>query len=242
MAQCSPSDITIAIDGFAGCGKSTLAKDLSVMLGYTFIDTGAMYRAVTWYVLHHDVDITQPIKWAQHLEALPFRYECSNGSFKIFFKEKWLDVEIRSLEIAQYVSTIAAIPAIRTWLVRQQQHLGQAGGVVLDGRDISTVVFPNAELKLFVTADIDIRTQRRMADLIQQGQKPDMDLVRQNLLDRDKLDSSRTDSPLQPAPDSLWLDTSRISRIDQLGIALQAVRYKQNLKTRPGSPIFRGAN
>lgn len=212
------------------------------MLGYTFIDTGAMYRAVTWYVLQQGMDMLQPINWELHLEGLPFRYECANGAFKIFYGEKWLDSEIRSLEIAHHVSTVAAIPSIRTWLVRQQQLLGQAGCVVLDGRDIATVVFPNAELKLFVTADIEIRTQRRMADLIQQGQMPDRDKVQQNLMDRDRLDSSRADSPLQPAPDSVWLDTSRMSRIDQLGVAMQAVRYKQNLKTRPGLPIFRGAN
>ncbi len=234
LAQCSPSDIIIAIDGFAGCGKSTLAKDLSVTLGYTFIDTGAMYRAVTWYVLQQHIDVHQPLDWKQHLESLPFRYECANSNFRIFFNEKLLDSEIRSLEIAQHVSAIAAVPAIRAWLVRQQQQLGQTGCVVLDGRDIGTVVFPNAELKLFVTAEIEIRTQRRMTDLIHQGQTPDIDTVRQNLIDRDRLDSSRADSPLQPAPDSIWLDTSRMTRIDQLAIALQAARSKQNLKGNSG--------
>lgn len=212
--------IIIAIDGYAGCGKSTLAKDLCATLGYAFIDTGAMYRAVTWHALTEGLPPDPDLAWPSLLAALPLEFRQEEGRFRILFGGRDIEAELRSMEVARQVSAYAALSPVRAWLVRRQQELGRGGGVVLDGRDIGTVVFPDAELKLFVTADLEARTRRRILDLQRQGIEADPAEVRENLLRRDAIDSSRADSPLQAAPDALWMDTSHMTRPGQLAIAL----------------------
>lgn len=225
--------IIIAIDGFAGCGKSTLARDLCAALGYAFIDTGAMYRAVTWHALSGNLAADPTLPWAGMLSALPLEFRQEGERFRILFDGEDIEGAIRSMEVARSVSAYAALSPVRAWLVRRQQELGRSGGVVLDGRDIGTVVFPEAELKLFVTAKLEARTQRRILDLQRQGLQADPDEVRENLVRRDTIDSSRADSPLQAAPDALWMDTSRMTRHGQLAIALAQALAVRNLKSAP---------
>lgn len=225
--------IIIAIDGFAGCGKSTLARDLCEALGYAFIDTGAMYRAVTWHAMSRGLAADPALPWAGLLGALPLEFRQEGARFRILFDGMDIEAEIRSMEVARNVSAYAALSPVRAWLVRRQQELGRAGGVVLDGRDIGTVVFPEAELKLFVTASLEARSQRRILDLQRQGLEADPAEVSENLARRDSIDSSRADSPLQAAPDALWMDTSHMTRPGQLAIALTAAVAVCDLKFPP---------
>lgn len=217
----SPSPkITIALDGYAACGKSTLARDLCAALQYSFIDTGAMYRAVTYWIINQDIDLDPHLPWIQVLQDLPFVWHVADGKFRITFDGKDIESEIRSMAVSSRVSDVAAVSGIRAFLVGQQQLLGRAGGVVLDGRDIGTVVFPDAELKLFITADSEVRVDRRLAELLGKGSAVSRSEVATNLMERDRIDSTREDSPLQAAPDALWLDTSRMDRAQQLRIVL----------------------
>lgn len=210
--------LTIAIDGFAACGKSTLARDLSSTLNYGFLDTGAMYRSITWCALKQGLDISSSLDWQTYLETWPLRFDLSEKGIEITFDGKSILSEIRNQAVAEQVSIIAAISPVRRWLVRQQQQIGAKGGVILDGRDIGTVVFPDADLKLFVTADLEVRVARRYDEMDSLGMKPDFATVKSNLIQRDTLDSQRADSPLRPAPDALWLDTTRLTRESQLEI------------------------
>ncbi len=219
MHSLSPK-ITIALDGYAACGKSTLARDLCAALEYSFIDTGAMYRAVTYWILRQGISLDPNRPWIQILKDVPFVWHVADGIFRITYNGLDIETEIRSMEVSSRVSDVAAVSGIRAFLVRQQQLLGREGGVVLDGRDIGTVVFPDAELKLFVTADTEIRVNRRLAELIAKGTPVTRADVKANLDERDLIDSTRQDSPLQAAPDALWLDTSRMDRVQQLRIVL----------------------
>ncbi len=216
--------ITIALDGFAACGKSTLARDLCTALNYSFIDTGAMYRAVTYCLLQKEMDLTGDQPWGRILQDLPLAWKIADGQFRIALEGLDIEDKIRSMAVSSRVSEVAAISGVRTFLVRQQQLLGRAGGVVLDGRDIGTVVFPDAELKIFVTADTEVRVQRRFSELQMKGVDIPIEEVRNNLAHRDHIDSTREDSPLQAAPDAVWLDTTRMDRKRQLGIALAAAQ------------------
>lgn len=219
MHSLSPK-ITIALDGYAACGKSTLARDLCDALQYSFIDTGAMYRAVTYWIISQNSELDPHRPWIQILQELPFVWHVVDGKFRITFDGHDIEAEIRSMAVSSRVSDVAAVSGIRTFLVRQQQILGRAGGVVLDGRDIGTVVFPDAELKLFVTADTEVRVDRRLSELLAKGTLVTRSDVANNLNERDRIDSTREDSPLQAAPDALWLDTSRMDRAQQLRIVL----------------------
>lgn len=217
--------ITIAIDGYAACGKSTLAKDLAKALGYTFIDSGAMYRAVALYCLENDLIDTNGVV---HLEQL----EKSIGSLqivissdqKVFLNQEDITEAIRTPRVAGIVSKIAAIKVVRQKLVEKQQALGKAGGIVMDGRDIGSVVFPYAELKLFVTASDAIRTQRRLAELQSKGEQQSEAEVLDNLKSRDLQDSTRAESPLVQVADAIVLDTSNLNREEQLAWALNKVQ------------------
>jgi cytidylate kinase len=217
--------ITIAIDGFAACGKSTLAKALAQELQYIFIDSGAMYRAVAFYFLeNHLINHSGAVQIEQlglHLHNI--KIEMSPEQ-KIYLNKQDITDAIRTPRVANVVSQVASIKAVRTKLVELQQQMGANGGIVMDGRDIGTVVFPNAELKIFVTASAEVRTQRRLAELEAKGERTDAASVQQNLLQRDHLDSTRKESPLAQASDAIILDTSDINQQEQLAWALEKVR------------------
>lgn len=217
--------ITIAIDGYAGCGKSTLAKDLAKALGYTFIDSGAMYRAVALYCLEMQlIDENGVVDQAQLEKSIAeLRIEISSDQ-KVFLNQADITEAIRTPKVAAIVSKIAAIKVVRQKLVEQQQALGKAGGIVMDGRDIGSVVFPNAELKLFVTASDAIRTQRRLAELHSKGELQTEAEVLANLKSRDHQDSTRAESPLVQVADAIVLDTSDLNREEQLAWALLEVQ------------------
>ena len=212
--------ITIAIDGHSSCGKSTMAKDLARRVGYIYVDTGAMYRSVTLYALQHQlIDADGNVK-ADELQAcmadihISFELNPETGRPDTYLNGECVEQQIRSLEVSSHVSPVAALPFVREAMVAQQQLMGQGGGVVMDGRDIGTVVFPNAELKVFVTASAEVRAQRRYDELQQKGMPADYADILRNVEERDYLDSHREVSPLRQAPDALLLDNSAMT-IDQ---------------------------
>jgi cytidylate kinase len=220
--------ITIAIDGHSSCGKSTMAKALSKELGYVFVDSGAMYRGVTLYCKQHELIIDgEPNELAilAHLDniTLSFQFNPERGASDLLLNGVNVETKIRTPEVASDVSKIAALPFVRKKLVDEQRKLGKNGGIVMDGRDIGSIVFPNAELKLFVTAAPEIRAQRRLLELQQSGIETTYDEVLRNLTERDYLDSNREDSPLIQTPDAIVIDTSHLKREEQLQMALELV-------------------
>lgn len=219
--------IIIAIDGYSSCGKSTIAKGLAKVLGYTFIDSGAMYRAVSLYFLENNIAFLpenrdeQAINKALDLIEIRFVLNPTTGNQETFLNGTNVENEIRKLYVANHVSKVSTISAVRKSLVAKQQAMGAQKGIVMDGRDIGTVVFPNAELKLFVTADADIRAQRRQLELEQKGETLALEIIKQNLLERDFIDSTREDSPLKKAADAIEIDTSFLNPEEQLELALK---------------------
>ncbi|MFN5440432.1 MAG: (d)CMP kinase [Flavobacteriia bacterium] len=216
--------ITIAIDGYAGCGKSTLAKALAKALDYTFIDSGAMYRAVAFYCLENNLVLEQDeIAEATLIQQLDQISIQLGSDQRVWLNDQDITEVIRSPRVAGIVSKVAAIKAVRVKLVELQRQMSAAGGIVMDGRDIGTVVFPDAELKIFVTASIEVRTQRRLEELRAKGEVVDQLAVEENLKSRDHQDSTRAESPLKQAADAVVLDTSALSREEQLSWALTRV-------------------
>ena len=216
--------ITIAIDGYAGCGKSTLAKALAKALDYTFIDSGAMYRAVAFYCLENNLVLEQDeIAEATLIQQLDQISIQLGSDQRVWLNNQDITEVIRSPRVAGIVSKVAAIKAVRVKLVELQRQMSAAGGIVMDGRDIGTVVFPDAELKIFVTASIEVRTQRRLEELRAKGEVVDQLAVEENLKSRDHQDSTRAESPLKQAADAVVLDTSALSREEQLSWALTRV-------------------
>lgn len=215
--------ITIAVDGFSSCGKSTLAKQLAAKLGYVYIDSGAMYRAVTLYALRNNMIVDEELdtkKLIASLDDVKIHFELNaNGEPQTFLNGTNVEREIRKIYVSQWVSPVAAVPEVRHVMVAQQQKMGEAKGVVMDGRDIGTTVFPNAELKIFVTAEVDVRAQRRYDEMLSKGEPTDMAEVKQNLQERDRIDQSRAESPLRKADDAVVLDNSHITRDEQLQVA-----------------------
>lgn len=215
--------ITIAVDGFSSCGKSTLAKQLAAKLGYVYIDTGAMYRAVTLFALRNNMVVDEELDTKQLISRLGdinIHFELNeNGEPQTFLNGTNVEREIRKIYVSQWVSPVAAVPEVRHVMVAQQQKMGEAKGVVMDGRDIGTTVFPNAELKIFVTAEVDVRAQRRYDEMLSKGEPADMAEVKQNLQERDRIDQSRAESPLRKADDAVVLDNSHITREEQLQVA-----------------------
>lgn len=220
--------IIISIDGWSSCGKSTLAKQLARTLGYVYIDSGAMYRAITLYFIRHQVNINDidQVKEALSKIDLSFSPNHKSGQSEIYLNGENVEYVIRDLVIAEKVSEVAAIGEVRTFAVSQQQEMGKQKGIVMDGRDIGTVVFPNAELKIFMTADMDIRVQRRYQELYEKNPNITIEEVRKNLAHRDLIDSTREISPLRQASDALVLDNSHISMAEQLQIALDWVKER----------------
>ncbi len=219
--------ITIAIDGHSSTGKSTLAKALAKHLNYIYVDTGAMYRAVTWYAINNDLINSSGINEIALINSLDkISIGFTNISGKNHTNVNGLDVEgyIRGLEVANWVSKIASIPQVRKKLVAEQQYLGREKGVVMDGRDIGTVVFPDAELKFFMTADAKVRAQRRYDELTEKGESVNFEEVLSNVKERDFMDENREDSPLRKAKDAVLVDNSEMSREEQLEKILSLVK------------------
>jgi len=213
--------ITIAIDGHSSCGKSTMAKDLAREVGYIYVDTGAMYRSVTLFALRHELfNADGSIKEAELQAAMPdihisFQLNGETGRPDTYLNGERVEDTIRTLEVSNHVSPIAALPFVREALVAQQQQMGRDGGVVMDGRDIGTIVFPNAELKVFVTASAQVRAQRRYDELKAKGMPADFDDILKNVEERDYIDSHREVSPLRQADDALLLDNSDMTIAEQ---------------------------
>jgi len=222
----STPKILIAIDGYSACGKSTLAKDLSKKLDYAYIDTGAMYRAVTLYFLRNKIAIEDKIAVTDALTAINIEFINVKGKNRTVLNGEDIEEEIRKMYVSQYVSPVAAISAVRRAMVAQQQMMGEKKGVILDGRDIGTVVFPQAELKLFLTASPEIRTQRRYDELVQKGQSTNFEEIKANLLERDQIDSNRADSPLKQAVDAVVIDNTNLSIREQLGMVKVLVKER----------------
>lgn len=218
--------ITISLDGYSSCGKSTMAKDLAARIGYTFVDTGAMYRAMTLAALRNGVFGAdnaideQRMKTLLAATAITQRYNPELGRAETFLNGENVEGEIRNMEVSSRVSLIAALPMVRTELVRQQQAMGREGGIVMDGRDIGTTVFPDAELKIFVTASPKVRAQRRFAELQAKGQTATIDEVMRNLEERDYIDSHRETSPLRQAEDAIVLDNTNLTPAEQLAVLI----------------------
>lgn len=211
--------IIIAIDGYSACGKSTLAKQLAAILGYTYIDTGAMYRAVTYYFLQKKIDYQNDRAVARALEELRIDFRPTTaGKLHTFLNDEDIEEAIRTMEVSQSVSPVAAISAVRRFLVQQQQMMGAQKRCILDGRDIGTVVFPDAELKLFITAKETERARRRLEEMIEKGQQVTFAEVLSNLKERDYIDSNRADSPLMKADDAVVLDNTVLSKEEQLAM------------------------
>lgn len=222
--------IIIAIDGFSSCGKSTFAKAIAARLGYIFIDTGAMYRAVTLYALEQGAIVGDEVNAERVVELLPqveisFRFNEERGASDIYVNGIYAEDRIRSIEVSNCVSRISSIGAVREKLVAMQQQMGQSRGVVMDGRDIGTVVFPDAELKIFMTADARVRAERRYKELTAKGDKVTLEEILENVISRDNADMTREISPLRRADDALTLDNSYMSVEEQMAWFME--QYKR---------------
>ena len=223
--------ITIAIDGHSSCGKSTMAKDLARKIGYVYIDTGAMYRAVTLYAIRHGLIKDGEVKSeALHDEMknihISFQLNTDTHRPDTYLNGVYVEREIRSMEVSHHVSQIAALPFVRTAMVDMQREMGKEKGVVMDGRDIGTVVFPDAELKIFVTASAEIRAQRRYDELTAKGEECQLADILENVKQRDYLDSTRETSPLRKADDAIVLDNSNMTIEEQSDWLMKEFRKK----------------
>ncbi|MCA0131631.1 (d)CMP kinase [Winogradskyella alexanderae] len=220
--------IIIAIDGFSSTGKSTIAKKLAQILNYIYVDTGAMYRAVTYYALQNGLIVNKKLKEKALINKLDdinisFKYNDKLGYAEVYLNGKNIESEIRTLEVSQFVSPVATISEVRRKLVQQQQLMGRDKGIVMDGRDIGTVVFPNAELKLFMTASAETRAKRRYEELLERGQNLSYDEVLENVTSRDKIDSTREDSPLRKTEDAVVIDNSNLTINEQVNSILAMI-------------------
>jgi cytidylate kinase len=215
--------IIIAIDGFSSCGKSTLARQLASSLHYIYADSGAMYRAITLYFLRNSIQLSnhKQIKKALENIHLSFAFDVNAGKSNIFLNDENVELLIREMIINEKVSEVAAIKEIREFAVLQQQKIGKDKGVVMDGRDIGTTVFPNAELKIFMIADIAVRVERRFKEMLEVNPNITIEEVKQNLEMRDYIDSNREISPLKKAKDAVVLDNTNLTMAQQLKLALQ---------------------
>lgn len=220
MTHLSPSShkIIIAIDGYSSCGKSTIAKALAQYAGYTYVDTGAMYRAIALYTLRHHISDEQSIIAA--LDNIRIGFVFAEGAQHVTLNGEDVESFIRTLEVGNQASRISQIKEVRAFLVAQQQQMGKEKGIVMDGRDIGTVVFPNAELKLFLTASPEVRAQRRFDELVAKGESPIYDEVLADVNDRDYRDTHRAESPLRQAEDAIVVDNSHMSREEQMEVII----------------------
>lgn len=228
------AQINIAIDGYSSCGKSTLAKELAKELNYIYVDTGAMYRAVTLYALNTNLFNENQLDEAalkQRLNDISITFKNNaNNKPEVHLNGENVEGKIREMHVSNKVSTVAAIKEIRKLLVAQQQKMGEKKGVVMDGRDIGTVVFPDAELKIFMTASHEVRTRRRYEELTSQGKNVTLEEVSENLKQRDHIDTTRKEDPLKQADDAVVLDNSNLTREEQLEKALELANERLNRK------------
>jgi cytidylate kinase len=209
--------IVIAIDGYSACGKSTTAKQVANILGYRYIDSGAMYRAVTFYFLEHHISLTNPKEINKALQEIHISFKVNSKNVtETFLNGLTVENEIRKMRISENVSQVSTVKEIRAAMVELQRKLGKEKGVVMDGRDIGTVVFPHAELKLFMTADVLVRAFRRQKELLLKKQLVDLDEVVENILQRDKIDTTRAESPLRQAHDAHVIDTTHLTIDEQV--------------------------
>lgn len=220
--------IIIAIDGYSSTGKSTVAKQLADYLGYVFVDTGSMYRAVTLFGIRKGFISEEKFDRQKLIESLPeirleFRKN-SEGKAEIYLNDENVEKQIRTLQVSEFVSPVATISEVRKKLVEQQRNIGEGQGIVMDGRDIGTVVFPNADLKIFMTASAEVRAQRRYQELIARGDAITYEEVLENVTERDQIDSSRNDSPLKQAEDAIVIDNSETNQEDQFHMLLQLAK------------------
>ena len=223
--------ITIAIDGFSSTGKSTLAKQLAATLGYVYVDTGAMYRAVAYFAMQHNLVSETHLDKAGLIAQLPninlrFQFNPALGFAEMYLNNENIETQIRTIEVSRMVSKVAEVSEVRAKLVEQQQEMGKDKGIVMDGRDIGTVVFPDAELKLFMTASSRTRAQRRFDELVEKGQHVTFEEVLQNVEERDYIDTHREDSPLVKADDAIEVDNSSLSKKEQFELVLNLVKEK----------------
>lgn len=207
-----------------------MARALAKQLGYVFIDSGAMYRAVTLYFITHNIDIENAEQVAEALSQITIHFEFNpeKGTADTYLNGKNVETEIRTMQVAHHVSNVSALSPVRRFLVKQQQQMGERKGIVMDGRDIGTVVFPQAELKIFLTARPEVRANRRLKELQEKGDNLSFEEVLENLRERDTIDSNRADSPLKQAEDALILDNSDITRDEQLNLALNWAKERIN--------------
>jgi CMP/dCMP kinase len=222
----SHTPLIIAIDGYSSCGKSTLAKQIAKALGYIFVDSGAMYRAVTLYFIRHGVDIADSEAVATALDEIKITFTIIDGYNTTFLNGENVESEIRTLMVSDLVSEVSAVSSVRRKLVDLQRKMATTIGLVMDGRDIGTVVFPHADVKIFVTADPMIRAQRRYHELLSKNQKADIHDVISNLEHRDHIDRTRLDSPLAQADDAILLDNTHFTIQDQFDFVMDVVQKK----------------
>ena len=233
MSDIKPNKIIIAVDGFSSCGKSTFAKAIAARLGYIFIDTGAMYRAVTLSALEHGairsgiVDEEAVVRLLGQI-SITFRFNPQRGASDIYVNGDLAEGKIRTIEVSNCVSRVSAIPEVRQKLVAMQQEMGRRRGVVMDGRDIGTVVFPDAELKIFMTADPAVRARRRYDELKAKGDTVSLEEIERNVRERDKADMSRAISPLRQAPDAVVLDNSHMTVEEQMAWFMERFEEVKN--------------
>ena len=220
--------ITIAIDGFSSTGKSTLAKQLATHLGYVYVDTGAMYRAVAFFAMQNGFINDEFFDKESLIKSLPFiklqfKFNADLGFAEIYLNKVNVETEIRTIEVSGFVSKVAEVSEVRTKLVEQQKEMGKDKGIVMDGRDIGTVVFPDAELKIFMTASATTRAQRRYNELVAKGDRVTFEEVLKNVEERDYIDTHREDSPLVMAEDAIEIDNSHLNRKEQFELVLELV-------------------
>lgn len=220
--------ITIAIDGFSSTGKSTLAKQLATHLGYVYVDTGAMYRAVAFFAMQNGFINDEFFDKESLIKSLPFiklqfKFNADLGFAEIYLNKVNVETEIRTIEVSSFVSKVAEVSEVRTKLVEQQKEMGKDKGIVMDGRDIGTVVFPDAELKIFMTASATTRAQRRYNELVAKGDRVTFEEVLKNVEERDYIDTHREDSPLVVAEDAIEIDNSHLNRKEQFELVLELV-------------------
>lgn len=223
--------ITIAIDGFSSTGKSTIAKQLANYLGYIYVDTGAMYRTVTLFAMQHNfvgIDFINQNELINELKniKISFVFNKDLGFAEVYLNDVNVESKIRSLEVSNLVSKVSAVSKVREKLVSEQQEMGLDKGIVMDGRDIGTVVFPKAELKIFMTASADTRAKRRFDELIEKGDNVSYEEIYKNVVDRDQMDTTRIDSPLVKANDAIEIDNSDLNKKEQFNLILKLVKEK----------------